>query len=192
MALSGRASCWWVPQRGSTKTQRTVTDRPRRPVSGLSAARCAARALPTVSVWLWRAESRLSESRSSKPAGRSSPPLGWFDSIAAPWAGFRSMSGFDGTSALGRRDHLSTPVRPPKPPCAALDCSECSAQRHLEVSGASRDRSWPARSLLAKSSREKRSPSVYRHAPYAIGGGVESDKTVESAATVVKDHRSLR
>jgi hypothetical protein len=23
--------------------------------------------------------------RSSKPAGRSSPPLGWFDSIAAPW-----------------------------------------------------------------------------------------------------------
>ena len=25
--------------------------------------------------------------RSSKPAGRSSPPLGWFDSIAAPWRG---------------------------------------------------------------------------------------------------------
>src|SRR3954464_13730499 len=23
--------------------------------------------------------------RSSKPAGRSSPPVGWFDSIAAPW-----------------------------------------------------------------------------------------------------------
>ena len=26
---------------------------------------------------------------SSKPAGRSCPPLGWFDSIAAPWGPFR-------------------------------------------------------------------------------------------------------
>ena len=31
MASSGRASCWWVPQRDSTKAQRTVTDRPCRP-----------------------------------------------------------------------------------------------------------------------------------------------------------------
>jgi hypothetical protein len=27
----------------------------------------------------------VDENWSSKPAGRSSPPVGWFDSIAAPW-----------------------------------------------------------------------------------------------------------
>src|SRR3954452_9290542 len=32
--------------------------------------------------------------RSSKPAGRGSPPLGWFDSIAAPWAGLRRVPCF--------------------------------------------------------------------------------------------------
>src|SRR5207247_2735965 len=39
-------------------------------------------------------------SRSSKPAGRSSPPLGWFDSIAAPWV---EIGEFCAVGALARR-----------------------------------------------------------------------------------------
>src|SRR5829696_170446 len=56
--------------------------------------------------------------RSSKPAGRSSPPLGWFDSIAAPWAEAPAQRPVIG----GSHEHTATePDSPgaPKSPCAA-------------------------------------------------------------------------
>jgi hypothetical protein len=73
MASSGRASCWWVPQRDSTKTQRTVTDRPCRP-SGRVRRPSHARSSAALTVRRRRSRLLLCSGDEHPGAGHECPP----------------------------------------------------------------------------------------------------------------------